>query len=74
MTTSYFVRCDQCDKDITTTTNYVDYRIEVRIASRSPASERATAFAKCPPSITGDFCGDNCLIEYVKTKTEKQDD
>ena len=62
----YTIRCDNCGKDLTSTTNSVDYRLELRPIEIS-AWEGAVSDAMVYPPIEeqADFCGIDCLREWV---------
>lgn len=58
--------CDYCGSDISTTTNIVDYRLELSAVSIPNNSGRATLLHKTPP-IDSDkvFCGKRCLANWL---------
>jgi len=68
------VTCDECEKDITYTTNFMDYRLTLK-AENKPVYPTLTAMTAM--HITPDidetlyFCGINCLKKYINEKYEE---
>jgi len=64
--------CDNCNADITVTTNAVDYRLKLMDELIAHAPDAAESVKKNPNLLTGDkhFCGIWCLYAWVRKTNE----
>lgn len=59
--------CDQCGKDLTWTSNCVDYRIVLASETIPSLDGPVTLMSLEPPVETSHFCGLRCLKAFVET-------
>lgn len=63
------VNCDACGKDITATTNCIDWRIELSCQKLATLGGVVTSMCAEPElKRNHHFCGLNCLLKWVEIK------